>query len=156
METAPQNPPPTPELTPQPTPSRVDALSAILLVPVVVLAQWVIPGMGYVILGQRARGITIGLTILILFTLGLLIGGIRVVEPATSFSMEGILARPWYVGQCFVGPIAILTGKFAAHGPYFLSHSKTNEIGLLYTAVAGMMNLFSLIDLIRLKRRENP
>jgi TM2 domain-containing membrane protein YozV len=47
---------------------------------VVALAAWLAPGAGYLLLGQRARGITIGLTIWILFFLGLLVGGVRALE----------------------------------------------------------------------------
>jgi hypothetical protein len=129
-------------------------LSSILLAPVLIVSQWMIPGLGYVLIGQKARGITIGLTILVLFTMGLYIGGAKVVTPAESMSIQNLLSRPWYIGQCLVGPIGIFTGKLAIHPNFFLSHGKANEIGQLYTAVAGMMNLFTLIDLARSHRQK--
>ena len=48
--------------------------------PVVAVAGWVLPGAGYWLIGQRARGTTIGVSVLALFVLGLLIGGVRVIE----------------------------------------------------------------------------
>jgi hypothetical protein len=48
--------------------------------PVVAFAAWLVPGSGYFLIGQYARGITIGVTIIGLFLAGLLIAGVRVVE----------------------------------------------------------------------------
>ena len=50
-------------------------------VPVVAIATWLVPGSGYLLLGQLARGLTIGLTVIVLFVMGILIGGIHVVDP---------------------------------------------------------------------------
>lgn len=46
----------------------------------VVLAGWILPGAGYWLIGQRSRGIVAGLTILLTFLAGIVIGGIRVVD----------------------------------------------------------------------------
>src|SRR6478609_5628989 len=48
--------------------------------PLVGLASWILPGAGYWLIGQRARAVTVGFTIIALFLLGLLIGGVRSLE----------------------------------------------------------------------------
>jgi hypothetical protein len=48
--------------------------------PLVALLGWVLPGGGYLLLGQYGRAMGVGITIILLFLLGLLIGGIRVIE----------------------------------------------------------------------------
>src|SRR5271155_2102 len=48
---------------------------------VVGLLAWLIPGGGYFILGHRGRAITAGVTIITLFLSGIVIGGIRVMDP---------------------------------------------------------------------------
>jgi hypothetical protein len=48
--------------------------------PLVALLGWVLPGGGYLLLGQYGRAMGVGITIIVLFLLGLLIGGIRVIE----------------------------------------------------------------------------
>src|SRR5689334_20626536 len=80
------------------------------------LAQWVLPGLGYWLIGHRARGTTIGVAVLTLFVLGLLIGGVRVVEVPTysrmgttvpsqagdswwSYLFREIGNKPWSVPQ---------------------------------------------------------
>jgi len=124
--------------------------------PLVALAGWVVPGAGYWLIGQRTRAITVGVTILALFSLGVLVGGIRVVQAPDMTSQGNLLARvltrPWFIGQVLVGPVGIGT----AWGSDQLAHSATYktieakarlaEIGTLYTAVAGMLNLLTIID----------
>ena len=122
----------------------------------VALAGWLVPGAGYWCIGQRVRAITVGVTILAVFVLGILISGIRVVQ-APDITGPGnpaqrILAKPWFIGQVLAGPVGIA----AAWGSDQLAQSKQYggieakarlaEIGTLYTAVAGMLNLLTIID----------
>lgn len=115
----------------------------------VTAAGWLVPGAGYWMLGQRARGTTIGLTILLLFLGGMLVGGGHVVDPPDPF--EGNLARqllrnPLYVAQIMTGPLAIYSGWLAEVRDWPRSHWPVADLGALYTAVAGMLNLLAIID----------
>ena len=117
--------------------------------PLVAVVGWALPGAGYFLIGHKARGFTIGLTVLALFTMGILIGGIRVVDPPSLSPEAGnvvtaLLAKPWYIGQFLAGLPGVLCGHFGSRFPQ--SHSRVMEIGTLYTAVAGMLNLMSIID----------
>src|SRR4051794_10035504 len=47
---------------------------------IVAIAAWLIPGAGYWLIGHRARGLTVGVTIIILFMSGILIGGVRSIQ----------------------------------------------------------------------------
>ncbi|MGD1278270.1 MAG: DUF6677 family protein [Tepidisphaeraceae bacterium] len=176
----------------------------------VVLVAWLVPGGGYVALGHKSRGITIGASIVFLFVLGILVGGIRVMDPP-GWGQYGYLAqmvsrplsggrfeqlrvdptsaqqqedpradvrdqpqgsallnqplaeisdKPWFVGQILCGPIALVASAIsvreakpmaAASGTppqsaATTSHARSWEIGTLYTAVAGMLNLLAIID----------
>jgi hypothetical protein len=125
----------------------------------VAIVNWLIPGAGYLLLGQFARGLAIGFTILILFTLGILIGGIHVVDPPSFGGVHGlellraifsrpglrsIFEKPGYIGQFLAGAIGLICGYFGPNQP--ASHSRVNDIGTLYTAVAGMLNLMATLD----------
>lgn len=46
------------------------------------VAAWLAPGLGHWLIGQKARGVILGLTVYILFGAGLLLGGIRAINPA--------------------------------------------------------------------------
>lgn len=152
---------------------------------IVALAGWALPGLGYVLIGHRSRGITIGVTIVLLFVAGLLIGGVRALEvptvereevqairldavrsgarvpPEPTWGAE-VRAKPWSIAQFFNGPVGFVAGYFSAKAstidreaflntgtiktPGVESHARVNEIAVLYTAVAGMLNLLAIID----------
>jgi len=149
---------------------------------IVALAAWGLPGLGYVLIGQKSRGITIGLTVVLLFASGLLIGGVRSLEVPTvereeiqvqrltrtgprvePTLMDEIRAKPWSIAQFFNGPVGFVGGYFSYRAskvdPEIYksqpgrvvtagveSHARVNEIAVLYTAVAGMLNLLAIID----------
>ena len=109
--------------------------------PLVALSAWLLPGSGYWLIGQRGRAMGVGITIIILFILGLLIAGVRVIEvpgyevstgarqmypvviPGTNHvqkmwslyaaPLSEIRDKPWSVPQVMTGPIAILAGMWS-------------------------------------------
>ncbi|MCS7034748.1 MAG: hypothetical protein NZ561_12265, partial [Phycisphaerae bacterium] len=82
----------------------------------------------------------------------------------TSRPLAEIVNKPWYVGQILTGPICLLASRLslAAARPADVerasvslaarvsrvqpSHARIAEIGTLYTAIAGMLNLLVIID----------
>src|SRR5439155_13412103 len=96
--------------------------------PLVAMCAWLVPGLGYLLVGQLLRGIVIGVTIVCVFVLGVLFAGIRVVDvpgfddrgeaiyvnpagqkvlradPGDRWAMRArplgeIAKKPWFVGQ---------------------------------------------------------
>jgi hypothetical protein len=127
--------------------------------PLVALAGWLVPGLGYCMIGQRLRGTVIGVTILLLFIAGLIIGGLHVIDAPTALTIPLIFQKPWFICQVMTGPVSLAASYLANHwGTYIdpgtgrqivgvaLSHARVNEIGVLYTAIAGMLNLMAVID----------
>jgi hypothetical protein len=158
-------------------------------VAVVAVASWLLPGLGYCLIGQRTRGLVAGTTIILLYVLGLLIGGVRVIETpgygdhgqrlmavgeqvseSTSDSepaggtwviqvhpIDELRNKPWNIPQILAGPIhlAACWGSVIASRPGapgspqgvgVRSHARTNELGALFAAIAGMLNLLVIID----------
>lgn len=122
------------------------------------LAAWALPGLGYWLIGERARAVTVGVAVIALFVMGLLIGGVRVIEvptydhagqkmPNASLAAE-IRSKPWSIAQIMTGPVGIVAGylSIAEASVGSDSHARVNEIAVLYTAVAGMLNLLVIID----------
>jgi hypothetical protein len=127
--------------------------------PVVAIAGWLVPGLGYCMLGQRLRGTVVGVTILLLFVAGLVIGGLHVIDAPTGLTLPLIFQKPWFICQVMTGPLSLVSSYLANHwGTYIdpasgrqmigvaFSHARVNEIGVLYTAIAGMLNLMAVID----------
>ncbi len=122
------------------------------------VAAWLLPGMGYWLIGEKVRGVTVGVTVIALFVMGILIGGVRVLEvptydhygqriPGASLAAE-VRSKPWSIAQIMTGPVAIAAGAISVREASDASdsHSRVNEIAVLYTAVAGMLNLLAIID----------
>lgn len=116
--------------------------------PVAAVAAWAVPGLGHVILGQRRRGAILGASIGLLWIIGLLIGGIGVIDREDH--------PAWFLGQMLVGPsLAVdvyhqqlpppLPGN---NPPYTPSLARVNEQGVLYTALAGLLNLLAVLDVL--------
>ena len=133
-----------------PTVSKQTPSSSVFPAPFIALAQWLVPGLGYCLIGQKARGVTIGLTVVILFVMGLLIGGICVVSIPTLPNDVGLMAQvredPWLIGQILAGLPGLVSAYIARRVHFVASTSRVNEIGTLYTAIAGMLNLLAIID----------
>ncbi len=69
--------------------------------------------------------------------------------------LDEIRAKPWSIAQILTGPVGIIAGAGAVAASRrdanddpigARSHSRLNEIGVLYTAIAGMLNLLAIID----------
>jgi hypothetical protein len=120
--------------------------------PLVALAGWLVPGAGYFLIGHRTRALVIGVAVIFLFVLGMLIAGVGVVEaPALGGpgSLVGrVLAKPWFLGQVMTGPIGLISAMISqgVSDAYPAAKSRLGEIGTLYTAIAGMLNLLAIID----------
>jgi hypothetical protein len=131
-----------------------DATSQLPPPPLVAVVGWFLPGGGYFLIGQRTRGLVIGVTVIAMFVLGVLIAGIRVVDAPNLIDTGGsgivarILQKPWFIGQALMGPLGLAAAWVAnALGPeHRAATARLGEIGTLYTAVAGMLNLLAIID----------
>lgn len=132
------------------------------------LCGWLIPGLAHVLIGEKRRGAIVGVTIALLWLLGLLIGGVGVIDRHTS----GIM----YYGQIMLAPgVAVDIAmqryfraplrEFALRQPspyaphhYQPSFGRPNEQGVLYTSLAGWLNLLALLDVLArpvgVKRRD--
>jgi hypothetical protein len=60
--------------------SQTNARGFNLPPPMLALAGWLVPGAGYWLIGEGARAVVAGAAIIILYVLGLLIAGVRVIE----------------------------------------------------------------------------
>ena len=125
--------------------------------PSAALAAWVLPGLGHALLGQTRRGLVIGVTIAALWLSGLLIGGVGSIDRGRH--------PYWFLGQMLAGPSlavhyvrstfmveAARPADLDRHTPgrlvYEPAFGHPNEQGVLYTALAGLLNLLAVIDVL--------
>jgi len=124
------------------------------------IAAWVLPGLGHVLLGETKRGLIIGLSILILWTSGLFIGTVGVINRDKH--------PYWFYGQVLLAPSLLVNAArqsfmVEAESPELLqsvqegraesarillqpAFGHPSEQGVLFTAMAGLLNLLAVFD----------
>jgi hypothetical protein len=121
------------------------------------IAAWLLPGLGHYMIGEKRRGSIIGATIGIIWLAGLLISGISVIDRREH--------PAWFLGQMLLAPsVAVNVGhqfidanyKEPVPNPadpadapiYEPSFGHVYEQGMLYTLLAGLLNLLAILDVL--------
>jgi hypothetical protein len=108
---------------------------------------WIWPGLGHISLGQKRRGMYIMLGMLFLIGCGVLVGGVDAVDRRED--------RLWFYAQAVCGPIVFgidsinqryIKGLPVEKQLHLKGLGKVNEIGILFIALAGLMNLIVILD----------
>lgn len=111
----------------------------VLFLLIVGLLGWLVPGAGHFLLKEKKRAIIIFATITLTFCAGLYVGSIGVIDP--------VAAKPWYLAQIMNSPMVAVLGHLTAGGG-FPVYGKPNEIGQIYTSVAGLLNLLCIVNAV--------
>ncbi|MCC6681309.1 MAG: hypothetical protein IT445_10460 [Phycisphaeraceae bacterium] len=118
------------------------------------LLGWLLPGLGHWLIGQRQRAVILCLAIGGLWLAGALIGGIGVFDRKEH--------KMWFLGQMLVAPSVVVDVAHESlatrYGPplpnanppaaFSPAYGRTQEQGLLYSALAGMLNLLAMVDVL--------
>ncbi len=118
------------------------------------LLAWLIPGAGHFYLGLRKRAVLLFVCIEVTFIIGLYIGTVRIIDPGRSLL--------WFSAQIFAGLNTIVSNLWGTRlaGPYADStvamvRDWSYAIGVLYTGVAGLLNLLAVFDTVIRAGRAN-
>ena len=106
-----------------------------------VLLAWLVPGLGHWYLDRRGKAVTFFVLIVGLFLAGWGLGQWRVVDFGDTWL---------FVGQVLGGAVSLVTGHVgsivrASSGPPN-SVPVSYESGVVYTLVAGLLNLLVMLD----------
>lgn len=122
------------------------------------VAAWVVPGLGHFLLGERRRAGAVAAGIGLLWFTGLLLGGVSV--------FDHVEHKAWFLGQMLVAPSLAVdryhqhlkARPLPAHGatPYEPSYGHIGEQGILFTALAGLLNLLCMIDVVYRDPKSRP
>jgi uncharacterized protein DUF6677 len=103
---------------------------------------WLIPGLGHLLQGRILRGIISFLTVVIMFVLGVSIGGHIY---GLRDSGEGLLSRLF--GLCDMGSGGLyLVSNFLGLAVNERPEQATSEYGSVFLMVAGLLNLILALD----------
>ncbi|MCA1619278.1 MAG: hypothetical protein LC795_08195 [Acidobacteria bacterium] len=103
---------------------------------------WLVPGLGHILQGRNIRGALGGFTILLMFVLGIMIGGHIYGLRETN---EGLLSSLF--GLCDLGSgILYFFSRFAGLAVNERPEQATAEYGSVFLMVAGLLNLILALD----------
>ncbi len=107
------------------------------------IVAWFIPGGGHMMHKQWGRGITMLVAICGTFLLGLMLGGVEMIDPKV----------PWYYAQIIAGGPTVLATLIQS--PDVTSadiYGRGVDLGQLYAGVAGLLNLLCIFDALVLNK----
>ena len=138
------------KMTKHPTSTKFNASELL----VAGLLAWLIPGAGHFYLGLRKRAALLFVCIEVSFIIGLYIGTVRIIDPGRNLL--------WFSAQIFAGLNTIVAHMWASHlaSPYpgsseMLVRDWSYSMGVLYTGVAGLLNLLAVFDTVIRAGRAN-
>jgi hypothetical protein len=113
------------------------------------IAGWLVPGLGHVLVKRPIRGAILFATITLMFVLGILMQGkLYVANPGDILEMLG------FIGDLGTG-LLFLIGRVAdlGHAPVQIA---TADYGTKFIVVAGLLNFIAAIDAhnIRIGRKQ--
>ena len=110
-----------------------------LVLLVVALVSWIVPGGGHFLIKERKRAVIIFVTITSLFMAGLYVGSIAVID--------SVGAWPWYIAQIMTTPAVAVLDAITRSGEY-VSYGRCSDIGQIYTSIAGVLNLLCILSAV--------
>ena len=127
---------------------RSDMDHGLLLLIVAILA-WIVPGGGHFFIKEKKRAAIIFVAITATFVIGLFVGSIAIVDRVGAW--------PWYIGQMLATPGVALIAQAAEQATQIgadgeaiklVSYGKPHDIGQIYTAIAGALNLLAILSAV--------
>lgn len=136
--------------------------------PTAAIATWILPGLGHALLGHRVRGLILCTAIMGLWLLGLVLAGVGSInhQPAVDqfdAQSQSRGVRWWFVGQVMVAPTLVVNAvrhrldsgerplpawPGEPDPPYEPAIGHMDEQGVLFTTIAGLLNLLCIIDVL--------
>lgn len=115
-------------------------------------AAWLVPGLGHILQGRTVRGVLSGITILLMFVLGIMIGGHIYGLRETN---EGLLSSLF--GLCDLGSgLLYFFARFAGLAVNERPEQATAEYGSVFLMVAGLLNLILALDAFDIRAGRKP
>ncbi len=128
---------------------RYEASNVAADAPVAALLTWVLPGLGHIYTGHKVRGIIFMAVIAATFWGGVAIGGVKTtVQPQERTA--------WFMAQICTGVHATaalalsrqIEDKPAYEYSPYVAFSPAEDVAVVYTGVAGLLNVLVIFDVL--------
>ena len=111
-------------------------------VPVVALA-WLIPGGGHFLLKRTSRGAILGVSVALVFLLGLMMRG-TLFQPQSGDLLTMVIYYGGFIGDLLAGVLYLLTVWLGYSQPDTAGH--VHDYGTKFLVAAGLLNLLAMVD----------
>jgi hypothetical protein len=103
-----------------------------------VVATWIVPGLGHWLLGRRGKGLLYFGLITFTFLFGMLLADFRNVRTDDDFQL-------YFLGEALYGGLAF-PALWLTRGLELVRAQPRLDVGLLFSTVAGIMNVCVMVD----------
>ena len=137
----------------------------------IILSSWLVPGSGHFLLGRRGRGAIVFATILLTFTVGLLLHGSLFIPGGNGFEVNGrgaltatvqiasqgdvlskLIQYGGFLGDLASGMLYILATLMGYAPPDQPGHSP--DYGAKFLVAAGLLNVMAIVDAYEITTRQ--
>lgn len=102
------------------------------------ILTWLVPGLGHFLLGRRGKGILFFVMITTLYVWGMVL---------SDFLNVNQERHPiYFIAEAFYG-LATLVAMVATQSLRIESFNPFHDVGLLFTATAGLLNIVVIVDI---------
>jgi hypothetical protein len=120
--------------------------------PYLILAlAWLIPGSGHFLLGRRGRGAIIFATVVLSFTLGLLMRG-PLFQPGGVDLLSRLIQFGGFIGDLASGLLYFIAIWLGYSQPDIAGH--TPDYGSKFLVAAGLFNILAMVDAYEIATKE--
>jgi hypothetical protein len=131
------------------TSAAPDSQESSANISIIVIAAWLVPGLGHLLLRRWGRGIVLCLCVAGLAATGLLMRG-RIYSPLG----EDIFGLLGFLAEIGMGAAYFLARLFEPHGADVARVA--GDFGTRFLAIAGLLNFLCVLDVWQLARGGKP
>jgi hypothetical protein len=130
--------------THEPAPPIKDWLPAVGL-------GWLVPGGGHFLLKRSGRGGLIMASVIVMFTLGLMMRG-AFFQPQTGDILTTIIYWGGFIGDLASGLLYLLATWFGYNQPDMAGH--VHDYGTKFLVGAGLLNILAMVDVYEIATKK--
>jgi hypothetical protein len=104
---------------------------------------WLVPGGGHVLLKRPGRGALLGITITLMFVLGLMMRG-SMFQPQTGDLLTVLINVGGFIGDACSGILYLLSAWLGYGQPDMAGH--VHDYGTKFLVTAGLLNILAMVD----------
>ena len=108
-----------------------------------VILGWLVPGGGHFLLKRTGRGTLLGVSVLLMFLLGLMMRG-AMFQPQTGDILTTIIYVGGFLGDLASGLLYLLATWLGYAQPDVAGH--VHDYGTKFLVAAGLMNVLAMVD----------